>query len=113
MKPKFRSQRSRCDVVRAAERGEEVVERVIVRQVDDGKLRTPFVLVAVEQVVMADGKIEEIPGCDARRIVIVILGVWRRHLDKLEPNCDARHAEGSGVVGVARTPLQVNPASNS
>ena len=30
----------------------------------------------------------------------------------VDPNWDARQIEGSGTVGVARTPLQVNPAWN-
>src|ERR1022692_1499709 len=34
-------------------------------------------------------------------------------LIRLDPNCDARHVEGSAVVGVARTPLHINPAWNS
>src|ERR1700722_10659733 len=34
-------------------------------------------------------------------------------LIRLVPNCDARHGEGSGALGVARTPLHVNPAWNS
>src|SRR5271165_5501898 len=31
----------------------------------------------------------------------------------VELNCDARQVNGRGVVGVGRTPLQVNPAWNS
>ena len=62
VEPKFRRQRSRRHVVRPAEGGEEVVECILVRQVDDGELRAPFVFVAVEQVVMADGEIEQIRG---------------------------------------------------
>ena len=48
-------------MVRAAERGKELVERKIVRQVDNGELCTQFVLLAMEQAVMANGKIEKAP----------------------------------------------------
>ena len=50
----LRRQRSRGNVVRPTEGGEEVVERVFVGQVNNGKLRTPFVLVAVKQIVMTE-----------------------------------------------------------
>src|SRR5208282_22667 len=56
--------------------------RKIVRQIDDGQSRTHFVLVATEQVVMADRDVEEVSRRDARRIVIVVFGSWRWHPDK-------------------------------
>ena len=87
MKPNLGGYSTRSDVVRAAESRKEIVKHVVVRQVDDGQLRAPFVLVAVEQVVMAHGEIEEIPGCDARRVMVVILGVGRRHLYERGAKC--------------------------
>jgi hypothetical protein len=47
-------------VVRAAEGGQEVVESVLVEDVDAGQSQAPFVLVAVEKVVLTDGGVEEI-----------------------------------------------------
>ena len=54
MESDFRRERTRRDIVRAAERGKEVIERKVVRQVDDRQSRTHFVLFLMEQVVMAD-----------------------------------------------------------
>ena len=51
---------TRRDVVRAAEGREEVVEHVIVRQVDYGEAHTPFVPIAVEQIVVADGEVKQV-----------------------------------------------------
>jgi len=65
-------QSARCDVVRAAEGGEEVVEGVLVGDVDAGETKTPFVLVAVEEVVLADGGIEEAALLNAGRMLVVI-----------------------------------------
>src|ERR1019366_8379533 len=66
----FRGQRSRRHVMRSAERGKKVVERVLLRQVDDGQLRTPLVLVAVKEIVMPQGKIKKTPRGDALRVVV-------------------------------------------
>ena len=77
METELSRQRARCDVVRAAEGGEEVVERVLIGQVDGGKRQTPFVLLPVEEIVVAHGHIEQIAGSDARRFVIVIFGPRR------------------------------------
>ncbi len=46
--------------VGAAEGGEEVVEGFLVGQVDDGEAKAPLVAVPVEEVVVADGEVEEI-----------------------------------------------------
>ena len=82
MKPNLGGYSTRGDVMRAAEGRKEVVKHVVVRQVDDGQLRAPFVLIAVEEVIVAHGEIEEIPVCDARRIFVVLFGSWGRHLDE-------------------------------
>ena len=50
----FSRDRPRRDVVRAAERREEVVEGVVVGQVDHGHAGAPFVAVAAEEVVVSD-----------------------------------------------------------
>ena len=51
--------RARGNVVRARERGEEVVQRVLVGDVDGGKPQADLVLIAMEEVVLADGDVEE------------------------------------------------------
>ena len=58
--------------MRAAEGGEEVVERVFVGDVYRGKMQAPLVLVAVKEVVFADGRIEEIARRNAGRIGVVV-----------------------------------------
>ena len=65
---------ARGDEVRAAEGREEVIQRFLVGQVDDGEAQAPLVAVAVEEIVVADGEIEEIARCDARRILVVVFG---------------------------------------
>ena len=72
--------RSRRDVVRSAERGQEIVEDIVVGQVYDGQTRAPFVPVAVEHVVIAQSDIKQIALPDALRIVVIIFGVWRGYL---------------------------------
>ena len=66
-------QRARRDIVRAAERREEVIQRIVVSQIDNRDLTADFVLVAVKQVVMSESEVEETPRGDALRIMIVIL----------------------------------------
>ena len=46
-------QRTRCHIVRPAEGRKEVIQRGSVGYVDGGKRKTPFVMVAFEQVVVA------------------------------------------------------------
>ena len=70
----------RCDVVRAAERGQEVVEGDLVGDVDRRELEAHLVLVAAKDVVMSHREIEVMPGSDARRVVVVIFGSGRRDL---------------------------------
>ena len=65
---------ARCDVVRAAEGGEEVVQRVLVGDVHGRQAQAPLVLVAVEEIVLADRRIEEAALLNARRILVVVLG---------------------------------------
>ena len=60
VKANFCCQRPRSDVVRSAEGGEEVVERVFVAHVHRRKTETPLVLVAVKEIVFANRGVEEI-----------------------------------------------------
>ncbi len=76
-------QGARCYVVRAAEGGEEVVQGVLVGDVDGGEAQAPAaVLFAAEEVVLSDGEIEEVAWSDARRVLVVVLGVGRRDADE-------------------------------
>src|SRR5579864_2731566 len=76
---------SRRDVVRPAERGEEVVQRHLVRQVDDREAQTPLVTVTVEEVISAHAGIKQIPWCNPLRVVVVVFLARRRYPDKLRP----------------------------
>src|ERR1700689_526910 len=68
MKSYRRRDRSRRNVMRSAERREEIVQSPLVRQIDKGKTGAPFVLVALEDVVVSNANVEEISLCNARRI---------------------------------------------
>jgi hypothetical protein len=58
----LRRKRARRNVVCSAKGGEEVVQRDAVRDVDRGQLQAPFVFVAVKQVIVADGHVEQVTG---------------------------------------------------
>ena len=73
----FGGEGARREVVRAGERREEVIERVFVGDVDGGEVEAPFVLVAAEEVVLAQRGIEDVAWCDALRVVVVVAGVGR------------------------------------
>jgi hypothetical protein len=68
--------------VGSAEGGKEVVQHVVVRQVDHGQLRTHFVFIAVEQVVVSDGDIEEVARRNSLRIMIIVFFEGGRYLQK-------------------------------
>ena len=86
-------QRARCDVVRSAEGGEEVVERVLVGQVHAAETKTPAVLLGVEEVVFADGGIEEISLGDPGWIFVVVLCVGCRNADESRgKSCSVTHS---------------------
>jgi len=68
--------------MRTAEGGQEVIECVVVRQIDNRKLRTPLVSVSLEEVVVADGKIKQTSRLDTLGIMVVVLSSWRRHLNQ-------------------------------
>ena len=60
--------------MRAAERGQEIVNSGFVGQVDDGKSQTPFVAIPVEEIVVANREIKKISRLNARRILVVVFG---------------------------------------
>ena len=70
------------DVMRSTKRRKKIVERVIIGQVNGRQLHTYFTFVAVKQIVVSDGEIENIPRGDTRRIAVIILRVRRRDLDQ-------------------------------
>ena len=72
-------QRAGRNVVRSAKRRREVVKRNPVRQIDRAELHAPLVSIAMENVVVTNGEIEQIAGRDARRIVIGVLRPGRRN----------------------------------
>ena len=68
------------DVVSTAKCGIEVVERHFVSQVDDCEAETPLVAVAiVEEVVLADRQVEQVPRLDSLWIVVVVFREGRRY----------------------------------
>ena len=66
--------------MRAAEGGEEVVHGVLVCYVDRCEPDAPLVAIAVEQVVVPDGDVEQVARLHARRIAIVVFGTLQRYL---------------------------------
>ena len=74
--------RTRRYVVRSAERGKEVVESVLVGDVDRRKLETYLVLVSAEDVVMSDRNVEKTSARDPGWVLVVVLGIRLRHLQK-------------------------------
>ncbi len=100
--------------MRAAEGRQEVIKRVLVGQIDSRHLKTPLVSIALEEVVVSDRGVEEIPliesGQDYGRCLL---------FPGRESSAGSRNTPkpgtgvGSGVVGVAWMPAQARPASNS
>jgi hypothetical protein len=80
VEPELSRQRARRHIVRSAEGGEEVIECRLLAMLMAVKRKTPFVMVAFEQILVAHRDIEQAAGCDARRIVIVIFSSGRGHL---------------------------------
>ena len=78
----LRRQRARSDVVRATKRGEEVVERVLVGDVYRSQVEVSLEVLLVEDVVFADGDIEQAARRDALGIVVIIASVGRGNVDE-------------------------------
>ena len=78
MEADFSRHRSWCYIVCSAERRKEIVESVFVRDVDGGEPQAPFALLASEEIVVADGGVEETSRRDARWVLVVVLCVGRR-----------------------------------
>ena len=69
----------------AAECRKKIVERVLVRDVDDGQLRAHLVSLPVEQVVVSEGDVKETPRGDALWIVVIVLGIGTGHCGQVGP----------------------------
>jgi len=65
--------------MRATESGQKVIEHVVVGDIDGCQLQTDFVLVAVKQIVVPNGQVEETSGLDALWIVVVLLRIRGRY----------------------------------
>src|SRR5579862_9254957 len=85
VKPNLRRQRSRSDVMGAAERRQEVVERIFIRDVDRRELQAYLVFVAMKNIVVTHSEVKQISRRDAWRIVIVILRPGCRDLEQGRP----------------------------
>ena len=92
------SERTWSHIMRSAEGREEVVKGVLVGDIDGSEPKAPFALVAMEEVVVPDGGVEQAARGDARRVVVVILGVGRRNADQVgsELRGQARRRQGRG-----------------
>src|SRR5215470_18193458 len=77
----FKRVGARRNEVCATERGEEVVQRFLIRQVDHREACAPAVTVALEQVVVAYRHVEKITRRNARRVGVVILSSRSRDAD--------------------------------
>ena len=64
----LRRHRSRSHVVSAAEGGEKVIQGVLVGKVDGRQVEVHLVALLVEDVVFADGRVEEVTRRDALRV---------------------------------------------
>ncbi len=103
VKADLRRQRPRRDVMRAAERREKVVQRVLVAEVDRGETSAPLVAIAVEQIVVADGEVEQIARATRGGLWSSFSVPGRGICSFVDPYIDAGQIESGliGVVGVA------------
>src|ERR1700680_3968997 len=79
MEPHLGCYGTRCHVVCATECGKEVVQRVLIGQIDRGKLQADLVLVPVKHVVVSEGNIEEMTRSNSLRVAVGILFPGRRY----------------------------------
>src|ERR1700722_3911298 len=103
--------RARRDVMRATEGGKEIVERDVVGQVDHfhASAELVAVIMEVEDVIVSNGEIKQVPRSDARWMTIVVLSVRPRYLNQrgTELRCEARirqRRRRSSVLAAAEEP---------
>jgi len=85
VKPYFNRQGPRRNVMCAAERGKEVVDRLFVEQVDGRQLHAPLIAIAVKQVVVAERQIKQVARLGSLRVVVVVFRSWRGYLEEGRP----------------------------
>src|ERR1700689_4282525 len=68
----FRSHGARSYIMRAAAGGKEVIHGGLVGRFDGGQVKGPFVMHIAEDVVLADGGVEEVARRNALRVLIVV-----------------------------------------
>ena len=101
--------RARRDEVGAAERRQEVVERFLVREVDDAEPHAHLGLVAVEQVVDAEAEIEQMARRNSRRIGHIVFRAVRRDHDAAWRRGSAKQQLVIGASSVANVLPQYRP----
>jgi hypothetical protein len=72
VEPNLSGERTRRDIVRAAEGGEKIVQRHLVRQVNRRQPQAPLVVLTAEEVVVPHAEIKKVSRRNPLRIVIVI-----------------------------------------
>src|SRR5712664_1061678 len=77
--------RPRRHKMRSAERGQEIVERHLIGQVDGREPQAPLVTIAMEEAAVSTAGIEQVARVDAWRIVVVILRSTCRYLEPGRP----------------------------
>ena len=96
--------------MRAAERGQEVIQRVLVGHVDRREVDVRLVVLLVEDVVLAQGHVEQAARRDARRVVVV---VRRSRGRECSPDsslyCEARQDRRKRVRGRGRDAVAGEP----
>jgi hypothetical protein len=90
--------RPRRDEMRAAERRQEVVERVLVGEIDDAEAQADLPLVAVEQVVDAEAQVDQVPWRDAGRVVDIIFRARGGIFSRVAPPPEAQFVMGASRV---------------
>ena len=70
VEPEFRRICSWSHEVCPTKRRQKVVERRLICQVNNGKPQAPLIVIAVKEVVIADGSVKQMPRRDARWIMV-------------------------------------------
>ena len=97
----FAGVRARRNVVCAAERGQVVVQRLLVGKVDYCEASAPTEAIAMEEIVVANSDVQQAARLNSLRIVIVIFLTRCRNLkiDRTELICRAGSHGGSKRAG--------------
>src|SRR5579859_7509030 len=74
MEGEFCGQGAGRNIVRPAERRQEVIQRILVGHVYGCEVEVHLITVGVEQVVLAHGHVEQVAGSNARGVAIIVAG---------------------------------------